>query len=134
MISTSIQRIPEEIKITAACAYDLREVSEILKPYLIWDGASEDFRFSTKRGDYKPIFDFNKNELVAYLFENPETCEKILTDSYDKRYTPSSFIAEVPGGYSVGWFDHSRSQVRTFTNLHEAAADYVLLSWDLGRL
>ena len=74
------------------------------------------------------------SELVAYFREHPQAGESILQQSYDKRYTPSTFIEEVDAGYQVGWFDHERIHVQNFRELSEAAADYLLLSFGRGRL
>ncbi|MGH7982965.1 MAG: hypothetical protein ACREFF_07440 [Candidatus Udaeobacter sp.] len=74
------------------------------------------------------------SELVAYFLEHPDVGERLLSQSYDKRYTASTFIEEIDGGYQVGWFDHDRMHVHRFSELSEAAADYLLLSFGRGRL
>ena len=73
-------------------------------------------------------------DLVVYFRANPQAADHLLQQSYDKRYSPSTFIEEADAGYQVGWFDHERTHVRHFTNFSEAAADYLLFSFGRGRL
>ncbi len=73
-------------------------------------------------------------ELVSYFTERPDAREQVLSQSYDKRYTPSTFIEEIEGGYQVGWFNHDRMHVRRFRDFSQAAADYLLFSFGRGRL
>ncbi len=73
-------------------------------------------------------------DLVAHFEMNPQTAERVLLQSYDKRYSPSTFIEETETGYQVGWFDHERKHLQHFTELAEAAADYLLFSFGRGRL
>ena len=73
-------------------------------------------------------------EIVAFFSSNPAAANRVLGQSYDKRYTPSTFVAEAEGGYRVGWFDGKRKHMRHFAGLPEAAADYLLFSFGRGRL
>jgi hypothetical protein len=54
--------------------------------------------------------------------------------SYDKRYTPSSFVEEVGERFRVGWYRDAREAVQVFDTLAEAVTDYLLLSFGKGRL
>jgi hypothetical protein len=45
----------------------------------------------------------------------------VLQQSYDKRYTPSTFIEETDSGYRVGWYDHGHKHLQHFTDFFEAA-------------
>jgi hypothetical protein len=71
------------------------------------------------------------------LEAHPETCSPLLLDSYDKRYSPSTFIEEWQDKFRVGWVPGGQNpitQIRVFTSFAEAAADYVLFSWGFPRL
>jgi hypothetical protein len=74
------------------------------------------------------------DELILRLRGDSRLCERILNQSYDKRYTPSTFIEEQGGGFQVGWFPGRRVAVRTFSDRAEAVADYLLFSFGIGRL
>jgi hypothetical protein len=73
--------------------------------------------------------------IAEYFREHPEIADALLVESYDKRYSPSSFISEENDGFSVGWYsNHTRySCVRRFSNLADAATDYLLFSIGKGR-
>jgi hypothetical protein len=117
----------KDIELQAACGLTEQKAREILSHGKSW--------LDRISGDNKEIkFSFNQYDLLSYLRQRPELCDKILQFSYDKRYSPSTFIEEYNGGYRVGWFDKDREQVKTFDKLYEAATDFVLFSWNLGRL
>jgi hypothetical protein len=82
-------------------------------------------------GEY--VRDLSPADLVEYFRTNPQTAQALLQESYDKRYTPSTFLTEDGDGYSVGWFSRQlkRNCVKYFSNLPDAATDYLLFS--LGR-
>jgi len=47
-------------------------------------------------------------EIAKYFRDHPETAKALLGESYDKRYTPSTFISENGNGsFRVGWFTRS---------------------------
>jgi hypothetical protein len=73
--------------------------------------------------------------IAAYLRSNPETADRLLAESYDKRYSPSTFITEEVDGFSVGWFSRSGGSLceRRFSNLADAATDYLLFLLGKGR-
>ena len=58
-----------------------------------------------------------------------------MSESYDKQFTPSTFIAERPAGFMVGWCtrDARYQYVREFSNLPDAATDYLLFSLGKSR-
>jgi hypothetical protein len=74
-------------------------------------------------------------DVARYLRDNPETAKLLLMESYDKRYSPSSFIKEEGNRFTVGWLSRPPSYecVRHFTNLTDAATDYLLFSLGKGR-
>jgi hypothetical protein len=81
------------------------------------------------------IADLPPWELVARLRERPEIAEALLSESYDKRFTPSSFIEERGKSFRVGWFsrDAKYQCVQEFSDLADTATDYLLLSLGKGR-
>jgi hypothetical protein len=87
-----------------------------------------------ERTGLENVFLFTNNDLINYLRTNRQDCDRLLSESYDKRFTPSTFIEEIGTGYSVGYFDKKKEKVKTWDNVIEATADYLLLSWNLGRL
>jgi hypothetical protein len=81
------------------------------------------------------IADLPPADIARYFREHPTAAKDLLHESYDKRFTPSSFIAEEGDGFRVGWFS-SRLEcqhVRQFCNLADAATDYLLFSIGKGR-
>ena len=84
----------------------------------------------------KGISNLPASEIATYFGEHPETARTLLHESYDKRFTPSSFIAEEAEGlFRVGWFtrDAKCQCVQEFSNLADAATDYLLFSLGKGR-
>jgi len=73
--------------------------------------------------------------IARYFSEHPDVAQQLLTESYDKRYSPSSFIREIKGGFEVGWWSCERRYewVKTFSKLADAATDYLLFSLGKGR-
>lgn len=99
---------------------------------------AEDFPegFKVQRIGIEPansISDLPPAEIAKYFRDNPQTAERLLAESYDKRFTPSAFIEEESGGFRVGWYSKQRECVREFSNLADAATDYVLFSLGRGR-
>ena|SRR5579863_2745148 len=72
-------------------------------------------------------------EVVKHFREHPEVAKELLSESYDKRFTPSTFFEGKNGGFRVGWFTRNAKYecVQEFSNLADAATDYLLFS--LGR-
>ena len=133
--------VPLEIQLQAVCKARLQESYEVLVPYLPslqeWnprDGSSELFIERAKKH-----FDFRALELLEFLKLHPELCTAVLRDSYDKRYSPTTFIEEWQNNqYRVGWVTSAGNplinQIRVFSSFAEATADYVLFSWRFPRL
>jgi hypothetical protein len=72
-------------------------------------------------------------EIAKYFREHPEVADRLLSESCDKRFSPSSFISEEGVGFSVGWYSSGYMCVRKFSNLADAATDYLLFSLGKGR-
>jgi hypothetical protein len=74
-------------------------------------------------------------DIAKYFQEHPKIAGALLGESYDKRFTPSSFIQERGSGFRVGWFtrDAKYECVQEFATLADAATDYLLFSLGKGR-
>jgi hypothetical protein len=81
-----------------------------------------------KNASVKTISHLDGREIAEYFRENPSVASQLLTESYDKRYSPSTFMAEDGGGYRVGWYSNGYKCEKQFTDLADAATDYVLFS------
>ena len=81
------------------------------------------------------VADFPYAEVARYFRDHPQTAKALLDESYDKRYSPSIFLTEESDGFAVGWFTRrAESQcVRQFSDLADAATDYLLFSLGKGR-
>lgn len=81
------------------------------------------------------IAELPPDQIAAYLRRNLETAERLLTESCDKRCSPSTFISEEGDGYLVGWFSKGAGYLaqRQFSDLADAATDYLLFSLGKGR-
>jgi hypothetical protein len=78
----------------------------------------------------KAIVDLQPVDIARYFREHPDVAHGLLLESYDKRFTPSSFITEERDGFKVGWFSLRLEYkcVKQFRNLADAATDYLLFS------
>ena len=85
--------------------------------------------------DAMTVAELPPERIAAYLRRNPGTADRLLSESYDKRYSPSTFISERGDGYVVGWHSSKASYdySRRFSNLADAATDYLLFSLGKGR-
>ncbi len=75
-------------------------------------------------------------DIARYFSEHPEIAKALLGESYDKRFTPSTFIIEEGNGlFTVGWLTRdARSEcLKEFSHLADAATDYLLFSLGKGR-
>lgn len=74
-------------------------------------------------------------DIAEYFREHADIAEVLLGESYDKRFTPSSFIQEGGKGFRVGWLtrDAKYECVQEFSTLADAATDYLLFSLGRGR-
>jgi hypothetical protein len=79
------------------------------------------------------VSDLPPAAIAKYFRDNPLTAERLLAESYDKRFTPSTFIEEQGGGFKVGWYSAQRECVREYSTLADAATDYLLFSLGKGR-
>jgi len=69
-------------------------------------------------------------DIANYFRAHPEAAKALLYESYDKRFTPSTFIEENDGEFRVGWFTRDRKYecLKSFSSLADAAKDYLLFS------
>lgn len=81
-----------------------------------------------KTGAATSISHLPPQEIVAYFSHNPSVANQLLTESYDKRYSPSTYISEEGDEYRVGWYSHGYHCEKRFTDLADAATDYLLFS------
>jgi hypothetical protein len=85
------------------------------------------------REQLRDRFTFTAAELRQYIETNPGLAEDLYDKSLSQRSTPSAFMVEAPGGYSVGWYDDARSEEHFHERIEDAAADFVLAYWGLPR-
>jgi hypothetical protein len=84
----------------------------------------------------KALSDLPPSEIAKYFREHPETARALLMESCNKRFTPSSFIAEEGSGlFRVGWYSTGTGYecVKDFSDLADAATDYLLFSLGKSR-
>jgi len=74
------------------------------------------------------ISDLPPADIARYFRDNPLTAKRLLAESSDKRFTPSTFIEEQDGGFRVGWHSPEPECVREFSNLADAETNYLLFS------
>ncbi len=74
-------------------------------------------------------------EIAAFFRQHLEIAEGLLGESYDKRFTPSTFIQQKGNGFRVGWITRNAQHkcVQELPNLADAATDYLLFSLGKGR-
>jgi len=105
------------------------------------DGFPEGFRVQRIGvAGAKALAELAPAEIASYFREHPGVARDLLMECSDKRYTPSTVISEEHDGFTVGWFSRSpitkkygRTCVRRFSNLADAATDYLLFSRGKGR-
>jgi hypothetical protein len=119
---------PQDELLSAACSISGYEASRKLN--IRMKGGFNDV---PGRNYFRRLFTFSRAELLHYIESNPGLAQRLLMQSYDNRGTPSAYMEEVPGGYSVGWFDNERSLVRFHRRIEDAATDFVRLWWGLNR-
>lgn len=78
----------------------------------------------------KEVSGLSATEIGKYFRDHPKVAKDLLSESYDKRFTPSTFIEEKNGAFRVGWFtrDAKYECVQEFSDLADAATDYLLFS------
>jgi hypothetical protein len=81
------------------------------------------------------ISELPASDIAKYFREHAEIAGALVGESYDKRFTPSSFIEEKGNVFRVGWFtrDAKYESVQEFSTLADAATDYLLFSLGKGR-
>ena len=84
--------------------------------------------------DFDALAKESVHQIVSHFRLDIDSANDLLSQSCDKRFTPSTYLEEVSGRYKVGWYDESREHERSFSDLAEAAADYLLFSFGRGRL
>ena len=75
-------------------------------------------------------------DIAKYFREHPEIARALLQESYDKRYSPSTFITEEKGDrFIVGWYTRNAGAccLQEFSTLADAATDYLLFSMGKSR-
>lgn len=73
-------------------------------------------------------------DIAKYFQQHPEIAVALLGESYDKRFTPTSFIQDSGSGFRVGWFaKEAKYECVRFATLVDAAGDYLLFSLGKGR-
>jgi hypothetical protein len=119
---------PQDDLLRAACAIHRYEASRILN-------IRQMGRLNEVPGQkyFRRLFTFSKARLLHHIESKPGLAESLLLKSYNNRGSPSAYMEEVQGGYSVGWFDNARSLTRFHRRIEDAAADFVALSWGLSR-
>jgi hypothetical protein len=102
----------------------------------IGDEFPEEFRVQRIRvAAAKDLAGRPPEDIAVYFRDHPTTAKDLLHQSYDKRCTPSTFLEEEGDGFRVGWFSSKlgRKCVKDFSNLADAATDYLLFSLGKGR-
>ncbi len=133
---------PINILLKAACNYYPYNVIKELEKFKHNDLLSVGWGYFNKeiindienRKNMNNLFVFTNDELVQYLRTNKDLCEKIFNESYDKRITRSTFIQENKGKFEVGIYDNEYKELKIWDYLFVGVADYILLTWGLGRL
>ncbi len=130
MMNSPLKSIPRDLQLEAACTLELRQMSELLESY----GCRWTPGMPYHLPDYKHFFTFSNDELLAYLHQHPETCEKLQMHSENQRSSPNTFLQSQGDRYRVGWYESGVKDIQMFDNLEEAAADYVLFTLGFPRL
>jgi hypothetical protein len=95
------------------------------------EGFPANFTVQKFRNDsVRAVLHLTAPEIAAYFRQNPSAAKELLTESCDKRFSPSTFLSEEGEEYSVGWFSRTAGYQceKRFANLADAATDYVLFS------
>jgi hypothetical protein len=83
---------------------------------------------------FEPIVVKSVSEIVSHFCRDIASAHSLVSHSCDKRFTPSTYLEEISGGYEVGWYDRFRCHRQQYSDLAEAATDYLLFSFGRGRL
>ena len=129
-------KIPLPIQFEAACAavsvHDRQKVGKILRgygyPFWVWNHDKHLQKYIT----------FTSSQLLDYFKQHPDVCQRLVLDSSDKRFSPSTFVQPEKDKYIVGYVDDSYSpmtrDILYFHTIEEAVTDYVLFSLGMPRL
>ena len=139
MIFFKRPNIPLNVQFEAACAaasvHDYKRVTQMLSEYGYPKWASD------HHNRLKKYLTFTPDQLLEYLRQHHELCEKLWGDCADKRVSASTVFQKNMRTleYEVGFFDVSRKpdyhrEFRSFETIEEAATDYVLFSLGMPRL
>jgi hypothetical protein len=81
------------------------------------------------------IADLPPRSIAAYFRERLDLADRLVAESEDKRFTPSTFITQAGDEYKVDWCTRRGHYecVQTFSDLADAATDYLLFSLGRGR-
>ena len=130
--------IPLNVQFEAACAaasvHEYKRVTELLAPYGYPKWAFDHHR------RLKKYLTFTSNQLLDYLKQHPEICEKLMIDCGDKRVSESTVIGKnlKSNKYMVYYFNSksvpTQTDALTFDTVEEATTDYVLFSLKMPRL
>jgi len=85
---------------------------------------------------FRAVSALSPRQVADFFQEYPSMATLLLTESENKRFTPSRFITHrSAGGFSVGWFsaDGGYACVQNFSALADATTDYLLFSLGKGR-
>ena len=128
-------KIPLPIQFEAACAavsvHDRQKVRKILHEfgYPLW--------IVNHEKHLKRYLSFTPTELLDYFKQHPDICQRLVLDSSDKRFSPSTFVQPEGDKYIVGYVDDSYApmtrNILYFYTIEEAVTDYVLFSLGMPR-
>ena len=130
------RKIPLSTQFEAACAavsvHDRNRLGKILRGY------GYPFWILNHDKHLKRYISFTPAELLDYFKRHPDVCQKLVLDSSDKRFSPSTFIQPEGDKYIVGYVDDSYAPMTRkllyFYTIEEAVTDYVLFSLGMPRL
>jgi hypothetical protein len=75
------------------------------------------------------------SEVATYFEQHPEAATDLISESANKRYSPTTCIAVKHSGFRVGWYSSAAGwqSVMNFVSRSDAATDYLLFSLGKGR-
>ncbi len=121
-------QFPVNLQLKAACTVYWWRASQILN--FKQAGRVNDVpdgKEFTKRFTFSPI------QLHDYLVSRPEAVNAIYNEAVGNRGMPNAYFIGAQVGWEVGWFDGNYSAQRYHLSKVDAATDYVLLFWGMGR-
>jgi hypothetical protein len=100
------------------------------------EGFPPDFRVQRIGvSDALAVAELRPDQIADHFRKRPWTADALLQESYDKRYSPSTYLMEQNDEFSVGWCSRKTGYQceRRFSDLADAATDYLLFSLGKGR-